>query len=220
MDNAATQHTLKTVLSDILKLLHPFLPFITEELWSRMNPDEAPLIISRYPKKAKAPYQDEAVQFGAAVIEPVEAIRNIRGESNVPPGKRIPIVFSGTKDKMLIEAKTARYVEHLSRVDKFVVFESGNEPDETKKSATSVKERQTIYVPMAGLIDVAAETARLSKEIARVENDIACIERKLANKLFVENAPKEIVLREREKIAEAREKLLKLSKALEKVKSM
>lgn len=217
---AAAIFTLKDVLSGVLKLLHPFLPFITEELWSNINREADPLIVSQYPAEGKAQYLEDAKAFEMAVIEPVEAIRNIRGESNVPPAKRIPKVYSGTKDKLLLKIDTAKYVEYLSRVDKFEMFVAGKEPEETKKSATSVREHQTIYVPLAGLIDVTMETARLEKEMGRVQMEIASVEKKLANSSFVNNAPGEIVAKEREKLKDAHEKLSKLKDAMLKIEKL
>ena len=218
----AAQHTLKRVLSEILHLAHPFLPFITEEIWSALAPNDGPLINSSYPAKREVAYEEKARLFDMAVREPVEAIRNMRGESNIPPAKRMPRTFSVFKDGELVEraAENKRYVEFLARTDCHGSFIAGSEPEETKKSATAVTANQTVFIPIEGLIDVAAEKARLMKEIARAENEIGGIEKKLANKSFVDGAPADIVERERERMAAAKERMAKLSDALAKVSSL
>ena len=218
----AAQHTLKQALEGILKLCHPFLPFITEEIWGTLEPGGKPLITSGYPSKGESPHSKHARFFETVIKEPVEAIRNIRGESNVPPGKRIPQSLSALPDEGMVSAARGveRYIEFLARVDRHVFFKAGEEPPETQKSATAVTANQTVYVPLAGLIDVEVEAARLSKEISRAEGEIASIEKKLSNRSFVEGAPAEIVAREREKLSAAKEKRGKLSDALAKVKSL
>jgi len=213
---AATQHTLRRVLTDILKLAHPFLPFITEEIWGHLMPEEEMLITSHYPKAEKPRFEDEADAFSAAIMEPVEAIRNIRGESNVDPKKRIPVAIAAFHDKHMakLSEEAPRYVEHLARVDRLVSVSAGHEPEETKKAATGVTQSQTTYIPYAGLIDIEAERARLSKEIARAESEIEAVDRKLGNESFTARAPSEIVDRERAKKQEAEARLEKLRKAL------
>ncbi|MFH1829811.1 MAG: valine--tRNA ligase [Pseudomonadota bacterium] len=212
-ERAAAQYTLKYVLSDMLKLLHPFLPFITEEIWSHINPDEKPLIVSRYPKKTEIPFADEAYVFEATIKEPVEAIRNIRGESNVPPAKRIPSATSGFSDDKLAKAVQPRYVEHLARVDSFEAT-SKAKADKITNAAVNVTEHQITKVPLAGLIDIEAEKTRLQKEIAKAEKEIEGVDRKLSNKSFTSKAPPEIVEKERARKKEAEERLKKLKEAL------
>ncbi len=218
----ATQHTLTETLGTVLKLAHPFLPFITEEIWNHLEPEASPLIVDTYPTSSAVPFEDEANLFIITKKEPVEAIRNIRGESNVDPAKRIPKAFSGFSTQALVDYAEAspRYVEHLARVEEHRAFLVGQEPEETTKAAAGVTENQTIYIPLAGLIDVAAETARLEKEIARTEKEIASVEGKLKNAGFIERAPAEIVQRERDRAQQAKTKLTTLAEAMEKVKQM
>ncbi|MFH0799538.1 MAG: valine--tRNA ligase [Pseudomonadota bacterium] len=220
---AAAQHTLKRVLSDILKLLHPFLPFVTEEIWSHLNPDEKPLIASDYPVEGDRPFVQEALFFEMTVKEAVEKIRNIRGESNVAPAKKIRSSISVMNDEghaMLAQKDCPRYVEHLARVEKHTFCKKGKEPAETQKAATSVAANQTVYIPLSGLIDVEAEVARLTKEIARTNGEIEVSERKLSNEAFVKGAPAEIVKREQERQDASRGKLKMLNEALAKARSL
>ena len=214
---AATQHTLKYVLSEILKLAHPFLPFITEEIWSHLNPGDKPLIVTSYPKKPKdRPYSAYAGLFNNGVKSCVASIRNIRGESNVPPAKRIPLSISviDAADWSPYYDQLIPYVQFLARVDRHIYCKPGEEPPDVKKAATNIAAQQTVYIPYSGLIDIAAERTRLAKEIGRAENEIALTAKKLSNKSFTDRAPADIVDREKKKNADAEERLAKLKKAL------
>ncbi len=212
---AATQHTLKHVLASILKLLHPFLPFITEEIWNHLMPKAGMLIASKYPEAAAIPFAEDANIFEITIKEPVEAIRNIRGESNVPPGKRIPNAISGFNDSETVLAAIAsgNYVEHLARVDSFEA-KLKSELSEMKEVATNVTANQITVIPLAGLIDVDAERARLEKEITRAAGEIEATSRKLGNESFIARAPADIVEKERQRLRESEEKISKLKAAL------
>ncbi len=212
-ERAATQYTLKHVLSDVLKLLHPFLPFITEEIWSHISPGSKPLIVSKYPQSQEEPFGDDAKVFEATTKEPVEAIRNIRGESNVPPGKRIPSAISGFSDDKLLSAVRPSYVEHLAKVDRFEATVK-NKLDEIKNAAVNVTQHQITKVPLAGLIDIDAETTRLKKEISKAQSEIEAIDRKLSNEAFTSKAPPPVVEKERARKKGAEERLAKLKEAL------
>jgi valyl-tRNA synthetase len=212
----ATQHTLKSTLLDTLKLLHPFLPFITEEIISSLDPNTANLIVSRYPKAMQTTSNTDSELFNKTVIEPVEAIRKIRGESNVQPGKKIPLTLSRYNDSKLVESANTvcNYVEHLAKTDKHQPFLEGRDPSETEHAATSVGNCATHFVPLAGLIDIDAETARLQKEIERKTNTINNLNKKLSNADFVKNAPAAVVEKERAKLAQSNETLQTLQDAL------
>ena len=217
----AAQHTLSKVLSDTLRMLHPFLPFITEEIWSNLKPTDGSLITSDYLAHANIPYTEESEIFEITKKEPIEAIRNIRGESNVQPGKRIPLALSSFASDAMVDSanKSARYVEHLSKVDCHKAFKAGSEPDETKKAATNVTDNQTTYVPLAGLIDIDAEIARLEKEIGKARGELEGVSKKLSNESFTSRAPAEIVEREKTRQKSIEDKLEKLAEAISKLSS-
>jgi valyl-tRNA synthetase len=225
VDNAqsrrAAQHTLSRVLSDTLRLLHPFLPFITEEIWSNLKPSDGPLITSDYPARADIPYTKEAEIFEITKKEPIEAIRNIRGESNVQPGKRIPLALSAFASDAIVgnANESARYVEHLAKIDCHKAFKNGAEPDETKKAATNITDNQTTYVPLAGLIDTDAEIARLEKEIGKARGELEGVSKKLSNESFTSRAPAEIVEREQARKEAIEDKLEKFAEAIKKLSS-
>ncbi len=217
----AAQHTLKKVLGDTLRLLHPFMPFITEEIWSNLSPKSEILIVTKYPLRSDAPFEKESKLFEITKKEPVEAIRNIRGESNVQQGKRIPLALSSFKSDEIVKNanESARYVEHLAKVDSHKAFRSGNEPEETKKAATNVTDNQTTYIPLAGLIDIDAEKTRLEKEIGKARGELEGVSKKLSNESFTARAPAEIVEREMARKNTIEEKLNKLTDALNKLGS-
>ncbi len=214
----ATLATLKYVLSMTLKLLHPFLPFITEEIWSHLHGDESYLMVQGYPTPSKVVHYEKDAGDFAMIKEIVEAIRNIRGEHGVKPAQKISAISGVT----FYETVTAHnnYIMNLAKLDSHQVFKAGEEPPETKKAATAVIKGGTVYVPYSGLIDVAAEKERLTKEIDKTKTNAAKIEAKVTNKSFTSKAPAVIVEKERAKLTEAKEALAKLEDALKKLKKV
>ena len=216
----ATLATLKYVLSNTLKLLHPFLPFITEEIWSNLNPKGGRLIVAQYPESTTETYFDKEAAAFELIKERIEALRTIRGEHNVKPGQKINAVLSESdkEARAALEANAA-YVINLARVENLDIVMAGGEPETTKKAATAVVKGGTVFVPYAGLIDVAAEKERLTKEIEKLRTNASRIEGKLGNKSFTDKAPEAIVAKERAKLEEAQEALGKLEEALKKLES-
>lgn len=214
----ATLATLKYVLSNTLKLLHPFLPFITEEIWSHLNPKGGRIIVQSYPKSTTTTHYDKETAEFELIKERIEAIRTIRGEHNVKPGQRINAILSESDkvDRAAIETNSA-YLTNLARLENLEIVAAGSEPETIKKAATAVVKNGTVFVPYAGLIDVAAEKERLTKEIEKVRANAKRIEGKLGNKGFTDKAPAAIVEKERAKLEEAQETLGKLEQALSKL---
>ncbi|NUR23799.1 valine--tRNA ligase [Frateuria sp.] len=201
---ASTRHTLLVVLETVLRALHPVVPFITEEIWQAVAPRlgiEASSIMERpWPKAAELP-ADEAA---SAEIEWVKAvlsgIRRIRSEMNIAPGKTIPLLLAGGEaaDRVRV-AKFAAQIAFLARTEAPQWIEPGvDEP----ASAAAVVGSLRVLIPLAGLIDLTAEKARLAKEIARIEGEIKKCEGKLGNANFVANAPAEVVAQERQRIVD------------------
>jgi valyl-tRNA synthetase len=201
---ASTRHTLLVVLETVLRALHPIIPFITEEIWQSVAPRldlRAASIMERpWPKAAELP-GDEAA---SAEIEWVKAvlsgIRRIRSEMNIAPGKTIPLLLAGGEpsDRARV-TKFATQIAFLARTGVPQWIEPGaDEP----AAAAAVVGSLRVLIPLAGLIDLAAEKARLAKEIARIEGEIRKCEGKLGNANFVANAPAEVVAQERQRIAD------------------
>jgi valyl-tRNA synthetase len=207
----ATKSTLRETLLATLKLLHPFLPFITEELWHHVQGDKAPLILCEFPKKKAAPHQEDAKSFAVAQ-EIISAIRNIRGEHGVKPGQKIKatIKLMDPSDLKRIES-IKNYIIYMARIDSLVI---GSDVEVPKQSATAVAAGTEIFIPYEGLIDIEAERVRLTKEIKKAEDEASAVRKKLSNESFTAKAPREIVEKEKGKLADAEDRLKKLQCAL------
>jgi valyl-tRNA synthetase len=217
---AAAQKTSLTVLTSVIKLLHPYMPFITEELWQQLKEKAKvkgakSIMFDSYPEPSKKlPYEDEAQKL-ETVKNIIDAIRNIRGEHNIKPQQKIDAAINtaSRENKKIIEDHRL-YIEKLASLKSLVVSEGAEKP---KDVATAVVGGMEILVPWKGLIDVEAEKSRLTKEIAKVQNDTAILKKKLSNESFVAKAPPDVVSKEREKLIAAEEKLKKLQDAMDKL---
>ncbi len=192
------QHTLVTVLEATLRLLHPFMPFITEELWQRLPHDGESIMVAAYPKASRTGADPEAERQMAVLIQAVTAIRNIRGEMRISPAQTLSVIVKAAEgDEPLLSAH-AGLIESLARA-RVTIDPRATRP---RASALGVIGRSEIYVTLEGLVDLAAERQRLEKEIKRVGDAIAFTRGKLARPEFSERAPAEVVDKEREKLAE------------------
>ena len=212
----AAQATLTHALKTALLLLHPFMPFITEELWhvlrARVGAEGWPdsILAASYPRAGEV---DEAAERGfGPVIGIVEAIRNIRGEMNVP----FKVVLEDVEIGSLAREAEATVREELGRVHRLAnvkdarVLSDGAAPAKRGQSAVAVGAGFEVRVGLAGAIDLAAESARIDKEIAKLDQDLASVGKKLENPSFVAKAPPEVVEKDRARLAELREKKHKL----------
>ena len=201
---ASARHTLLVVLETVLRALHPIVPFITEEIWQAVAPRlgiQAQDIMERPWPKAGERTTDEAA---SAEIEWVKAvlsgIRRIRSEMNIAPGKTIPLLLAdGDAADRTRAAKFAAQIAFLARTEPAQWIEPGAEEP---AAAAAVVGSLRVLIPLAGLIDLTAEKARLAKEIARIEGEIRKCEGKLGNANFVANAPAEVVAQERQRIVD------------------
>ncbi|HEV2539041.1 MAG TPA: valine--tRNA ligase [Frateuria sp.] len=201
---ASTRHTLLVVLETVLRALHPVIPFITEEIWQSVAPrlgiQASSIMLQPWPTAAGLP-ADEAA---SAEIEWVKAvlsgIRRIRSEMNIAPGKTIPLLLAdGEPADRTRVAKFAAQIAFLARTETPRWVEAGTEEP---AAAAAVVGSLRVLIPLAGLIDLTAEKARLAKEIARIEGEIRKCEGKLGNASFVANAPAEVVAQERQRIVD------------------
>lgn len=204
---AETQAVTAWVLDQILHLLHPIMPFITEELWRHLGDRSGMLIASKWPTFSDGVLDVEAAGEMDWVVRLVSQIRAIRSEMHVPPGARIPLLLKGAGDKA-----RERLAAHMDLVTGLARLSSAEIIDgEIPKGALQdILDEATIVLPIAGVIDVAQEKARLAKEIARLDGEVAKFEKKLSNDGFLSKAPSEVIEEQREKCAEAvvaREKL-------------
>ncbi len=182
------------LFENLLKIVHPFMPFITEELWQLIGKrsDGESISISSYPKENSAKINEEAEKEMGFVQDIITALRNIRGEMNIPPSKYIRALLKSS----YVEDYQLDYIKKLARVDEIKVDAQVNKP---KASASSVLKQCEIYVPLEGLIDLEVEKNRLEKEITRLESALTGINKKLSNDKFINNAAPEVVEKERSK---------------------
>ena len=200
-----TRLTLLSVLESSLRLCHPLMPFITEEIWQRISPlldmraqdEDKSLMMQAYPQVDKTLIDAEAEADIDWVKGIIIGIRNIRGEMDISPGKAIPVLLrnGSPEDRRRLE-QNRLFLIKLAKLADITYLENA---DEAPMCATQLHGDVEILVPLAGLIDKAAEAARLEKEIAKLEKNLAGINGKLSNAKFVDNAPKEIVDTERER---------------------
>lgn len=203
--------TLAYVLEQTLALLHPFMPFVTEELWQQLpHPGDA-LIVADWPT-AGATYADGEAAF-ELLREAAREIRNARSEHGVDHGRRIKAVIYPGAHRAAFEALAAE-LQFFGRIDPEAYEIRDGEPEAPGKSAAIVVGGATIYLPLVGMVDLAAEQARLEKEIAEAEAEIARVDAMLGNAQFVEKAPEKVVATQRERRERAVERLALLRRSL------
>jgi len=204
-----TQHVLWYVLRSTLKLLHPFMPFITEEIWQHLSGEQdSALVVSRWPEVPDR-FADRAVEDQmSSIMEVVRAMRNIRGEKKVSPGKKVPAIIRAGRDKRAVLVSNRMYLETLADLSKLEIIDS--DADTPEQSISAVAGGCEVYLPLAGLVDIDKETQRLKSELEDVQGQIRKCEAKLANKNFVTRAPAEVVERERKRLAGFQDKARKL----------
>ncbi len=203
------------VLGSILRLLHPAVPFVTEELWDRFGYG-APFSLIRAPWPVPAAVADAGNARAELdwVVRLVGEVRAVRSEMNIPPGTLAPVLLRDASCETL--ARAQRWDEAIRRLARASVVQplAGEMP---KGSAQAVVDEATVIIPLAGLIDIKAERARLLKERAKAEQEAAKLEQKLANPDFVRRAPEEVVEENRERLAVLRSEIARLEAALNRV---
>jgi valyl-tRNA synthetase len=200
-DEAAKQRAgevLLHVIDTCLRLLHPFMPFITEEIWKHLPGERGALIVAAWPVSDQRLIDPEAESAMDLLKDLIVKIRNVRAEYNVDPGRRIQAVADGGTFAALIESHRDLF-SRLCNVERVTLLDGNNPPGQ---SAAVVSGDVTIYLPLAGMIDITAECERLTKELEDVKARIDKTEKMLANQAFVSRAKPEVVQRERDKLAE------------------
>jgi valyl-tRNA synthetase len=207
-----TRRTLIRVLETILRMAHPLMPFITEEIWQRVKElagrEGETIMLQPYPEADPARIDREAIDAIEWVKSVIVAIRNIRGEMNIPPGRQLSALFkNGTEDDRRKLEDNRHFLMRLANLEATQWLDAG---DSAPPSATAIAGDMEILVPMAGLIDKDAELARLSREIDKIRKEAARLQDKLGNPNFVEKAPEAVVQKERDKLSEVQSALGRL----------
>jgi valyl-tRNA synthetase len=211
---AETRAVTAFVLRELLKLMHPFMPFVTEELWGEFRFGAGLLVLESWPDLSRLP--DDAAAGGEMswVVRLIETVRRVRAELNVPPGARVRLGMRGAG-----EAAKPRLERHRELILRLARLETAEIDEAAPPSGAvqAVHDEATLVLPLAGVVDLAKERDRLQKELAKAEKEIAQIDRKLANADFVARAPEEVVEEQRERREEYAGARATLSAALERL---
>ena len=216
------RRTLLEVLEGSLRLLHPFMPFVTEELWQHLTGtpyaqggDYGPaLIIAPYPEADISALDEEAEADFSLVMEVVRSIRNARAERKVEPGRRIEALIAGGRFAEMLRSQ-AEVISHLAHVDPARLQVVERLAQRPRQAVALVVGEVEVFLPLAGMVDLAAERARLQAALAEAERERARAEAKMRNADFVQKAPPEVVEKERRRLALAEEERSRLLARLE-----
>ena len=214
-----TRITLITVLESLLRMLHPIMPFITEEIWQQVAPradiEGDSIMLRPYPAAGESSASDDAVADIEWVRQFILGIRQIRGEMDIKPGKLLPVILQNAADAD--RSRAEQYAPLLQRVGRVESIAALADSEEPPNAATALLGEARLLVPMKGLIDVDAERARLEKQLQRVKVDLAKTEAKLGNENFVNNAPAAVVEQEKQRAIDFKKTIAQLEEQLEKL---
>ena len=211
------QSVLFVVLEQLLRLLHPFMPFITEEIWHAL-PGERPagyLMQVDYVATEDVPSDEQGAAQMDMIMDVIRCVRNIRGEMDVAPSKLIKAVIDCKSDASQAVIKSGEgYLATMARIDDLQIGVGIEHPEQ---AATQVTGDVEILLPLAGLVNVEEEVKRLEKEVAKVQKDVDFFVKKLSNEKFTANAPPQVLEKDRNKLVDSEEKLVILKQSLEKI---
>ncbi|MFO7154761.1 MAG: valine--tRNA ligase, partial [Caldicoprobacter oshimai] len=212
-------YTLTYVLASTLKLLHPFMPFITEEIWQHLpNRECDSIMISSWPKVNEEEIDAEAEEQMDAVMDAIRSIRNIRAEMEVPPSRKAKVILVVNDDWMDIFENSTAYFERLAWASEVVL--KRDKEGIPSNAVSAVTDKAQIFMPLEDLVDLEKEMERLLKEKANLEKELARVEGKLSNRNFVEKAPPAVVEEERKKKAKYEDMMAKVLSRIEALNSM
>jgi len=188
------------VLDQILRLLHPFMPFITEQIWQSIPHEGDALIVAKWPEfSADLAFKAEEAQM-ESVMNAIRAIRNRRTEMNVPPSKKAALYVFTNKPQVFTEGEG--FIQRLAYADQVQLI--AKEPENLEGMVTCTTADAKLYIPLGQLVDVAKELERIGKELEKARKNLASLEGKLSNENFISRAPEAVVNAEREKAEKAR----------------
>ncbi len=212
-DKEATQNILVHVLEASLRLLHPFMPFITEEIRSKLPSASGSIMESHFPQYEKNKSDKKVEKTFSTIINVITCVRNIRGEMNLNPGLNLDLLIRTEQSQHAEILEThSLYINTLARVN---LIESGPEVEKPKVSASSVSDGMDIFVSLEGKMDFAEEKKRIEKELKKIEKDIIVLVKKLSNKNFIDKAPPEVIEKDNQRKQNLSEKQTRLNVHLE-----
>jgi len=204
--------------------IHTEIPFITEEIWQRVAPltgtssDGNSIMLQPYPEAADFPADEEAEAELDWIQRFILGIRQIRGEMDIAPGKKLSVLLQdANKEDLRLLTAHKRFLTNLARLEEITVLSTAEEPP---PSATALLGKMKILVPMAGLIDVAAERSRLNKNRERIQTGLERVEGKLANEKFRANAPAAVIEKEQQKLADMQLEISQIDEQLSRLDAL
>ncbi|RKD24657.1 valine--tRNA ligase [Ammoniphilus oxalaticus] len=212
-----TQSVLCHTLDQTLRLLHPFMPFITEEIWQHLPHDGKSITVAAWPEEDKQHHYPESLKQMSLLMDVIRSVRNIRAEMNVPMSRKIELIIKPTNQESLELLQQG--VDYLHRFCNPEQFELALEPNVPEKVVSAVVTGAEIYLPLAGLIDIDKEIARLDKEAQNLEKEVERVAKKLNNEGFIAKAPEKVIEEERAKGRDYEEKLARVKARIEELKS-
>ncbi|WP_425464267.1 valine--tRNA ligase [Paenibacillus zeisoli] len=211
-----TQSVLAYVLDRTQRLIHPFMPFISEEIWQHLPHNGDTITLSEWPKYDTALEAPDAVEEMNLLIDVIRAVRNVRAEVNVPMSKKVELIVKPSSDKVHnIISRNENYVRRFCNTSDFSVSVDAEAPD---KAMSAIVTGAELYFPLAGLIDIGQEIARLQKEFDNLTKEVERVEKKLGNEGFVAKAPAKVIEEEKAKMQDYSEKRAKVLARIEELK--
>ena len=205
---AAAQTVLVWVMKGMLKLLHPFMPYITEEIWQTLTDSASILMLEKYPVYDESlNFSAEEIDFGK-IIAAIKAVRNIRSEMNVVPSVKAKLYIETAQPEVF--ANGVMFFERLASASEVEILEKAD----VKDAVTAVTDAARIFIPLSDIVDTEKERARLDKEKKKVQKDIDFLSGKLNNQGFLAKAPEQLIAAQKEKLAKAQEKMAKIEESL------
>ena len=197
------------VLDQTLRLLHPFMPFITEEIWQTLPHDGDALIVAQWPQYRQELSFKAEEELMESVMNAIRSIRNRRAEMNVPPSKKAALYVVTSKPQVFTEGEG--FIQRLAYADQVTVL--SQEPANIDGMVCCTTSDAKLFIPLGQLVDVAKELERIGKELEKARKNLAAIEGKLSNEKFTARAPEAVVAAEREKAAKARDLIAQLEQS-------
>jgi len=207
-DNAQAKHATQSVLAYVLdrtqRLIHPFMPYISEEIWQHLPHEGESITVAAWPTYEAAFEAPDAVKEMVLLMDMIRAIRNVRAEVNVPMSKKVELLVkpASSVEATILNANTV-FIERFCGTSQLTISQELTAPD---KAMTAIVTGAELYLPLAGLIDIEKEIARLEKEVEHLNKEVERIEKKLSNEGFVAKAPAKVIEEERAKMADYAQK--------------
>lgn len=217
-NDSKSKDVLVLVLSQILRLLHPIMPFITEEIWEKLpiKGKKSSIMISDWPNYNPEFENLVSEEEFSIVIDVISTVRNLRGELNISPGHQIPCIIKvSNKDHELLILREEETIKRLAKIG--LEWSVASDVDPPKLTSSAVVRNMQIFIPLEGLIDIESEKNRLKKQLFETEKKIITLKKKLSNKEFTNKAPKEVIEKNEEKLKEEQNRNEKLSINLKKI---